>query len=784
MKPRMSSRTAAFVLLAIQVCALCLAGVGQEPNLQTATSWWRDMENIWTAVGWKDHIYRFNVWFDGTISAVMSRHKDRSQGFPPVQVFVVPAVEVKDKWFLAAGPDDNLVIQSWGPSTAPVLRSDWARDGFIFREEVFAHVPGGADIKTGEEPLFAWVRLSIADRAEGLPLRDKVGFAVKINNPYMVPSSMSKKTLLGVKTVESQYKGALRVTPDKYDPAKGFTVLDRGDTNRLVILPNQNCEVSAVEKFPADGDFTLYVMMSSAVGTRVDLLLPFLPVPDSILQPEMSLGFEGALAEANRYWSNSLPTAANFDVPEGYITEAFKRNLQFTEVIAERDPNTGDYSLLTGGWVYGHGLWPTPTAMTMASLDLLGHHRTLEKYLKVFKDRQGTIVAPGPSYKLHPGYLSSPKTLTSIDWLSDHGALLWVISEHALLTRDPAFRNEYLPTILKACEFVKDFRSSKDHPGVQGVMPPAVATDQKVALQGIWNDGWVYRGYAAAIRLLKMTGHPRAAEFERDAAEYKVVFQKALREKTLTMPMWKDSRGQAHYQVPSGMQGMTDWQLRHGFHLDTGPMFLVFAGLFAATDDLMASSLAWFREGPPARMFRPESDCWQVPTLYYEMSSCEPCYSWNIFHSWQLGDRERYLEGMYSLLAGAYSRQTFSVCETRGGVMAATHWLPTILLARNAVIDDQISENELHLLRLVPLAWLTSEREARFENMPTEYGPVMLVAGLDPSGKVLKLNWTPKFRQAPASVILHVPPVPGLASVSVNGKTVAWNGKTKTVKLQ
>ncbi len=775
----------AFVLF--QALVICLgsdgsAPAGVEPDLKTACSWWRDMENIWTAVGWKDHIYRFNVWFDGTISMVMPRHEDKAHGYPPAQVSLIPALKLKDNWFLNPGPDDNLVVQGWNDSPAPVLRSEWARDGFIFREEVFAHIPGGEDIQTAQEPLFAWIRLSIADRVEGLPMGDQVGFAVRINNPYMVPASMSKRTLLAVKTEESQYKGGLKTSAEGYDPARGFAVFDRNAT-RLFVLPGQRCEVSIFDKFPTERDFTFYIMMDSALGTHVDLLLPFLPVGEAVLSSEMRLGFDGALIEANRYWSRVPSSAATLDVPEGYLSQAIMRNLQFSEVIAERDPNTGDHSLLTGGWVYGHGLWPTPTAMTMNLLDLMGRHSTLEKYLKVFKARQGSIVAPGPSYTLHPGYLSSPKTLTSIDWLSDHGALLWVISEHALLTGDPRFGDEYLPTIVKACEFIKDFRTSTNHDGFFGIMPPAVATDQKVPLQGIWNDGWLYRGYSTAIRLLKKNRHPRAAEFERDAAEYKQAFQKALRQKTATMPTWKDQSGQVHRQVPSGMQGEKDWQLRHAFHLDTGPLFLVFAGLMEATDDLMGSTLAWFREGPPARMYRPESDCWQIPTLYHEMSSCEPCYSWNIFHSWQLGDRQRYLEGMYSLFAGAYSRQTFSVCETRGGVMAATHWLPTMMLARNAVIDDQIKEDELHLLRLIPLTWLRSDRPARFLKMPTEYGPVTLIVEMSRNGRDLNISWSPEFRQAPGRVILHVPPVAALAKIIVNGKELTWNGKTQSVRL-
>ena len=111
-------------------------------------------------------------------------------------------------------------------------------------------------------------------------------------------------------------------------------------------------------------------------------------------------------------------------------------------------------------------------------------------------------------------------------------------------------------------------------------MPPAVATDQKVPLQGIWNDGWLYRGYSTAIRLLKKNGHPRAAEFERDAAEYKQAFQKALREKTADHAhLERPDRASAS---PGAVRHARGDGLAAQARLSTstpGPLFLVFAGL-------------------------------------------------------------------------------------------------------------------------------------------------------------------------------------------------------------
>ena len=314
-------------------------------------------------------------------------------------------------------------------------------------------------------------------------------------------------------------------------------------------------------------------------------------------------------------------------------------------------------------------------------------------------------------------------------------------------------------------------------------MPPAVATDRQTEIQGVWTDGWTYKGLSAAVRLLKRLNHPRAGELASEAAAYKEAFARVLREKTEGMPVWTDNRGKTHHLVPSSMSGDIGAEARHAFYLDTGPLFLVFSGLLEASDDLMCSTVLWFREGPPAKVYRYDSNCWQVPSLFYEMSSCEPCYSSNFFHSHQIGDRIRFLQGMYSQFAGSLSRQTFSRCETRGGITGLSPNLPAFYGARLAVIDDQLSYEELHLLRLVPLAWLKQEAELTFQNVPTEFGVISVQARLARNGRELQLSYTTNFRVAPKRVILHVPPIRRLSRVLLNGRDLNWDGTAPTIAI-
>ena len=97
-------------------------------------------------------------------------------------------------------------------------------------------------------------------------------------------------------------------------------------------------------------------------------------------------------------------------------------------------------------------------------------------------------------------------------------------------------------------------------------------------------------------------------------------------------------------------------------------------------------------------------------------------------------------------------------------------------MTRLAVIDDQLRPDELHLLRLMPLAWLPPKQAAIFRNVPTEFGPVTLETRLSKDGKTLDVTYQPAFRGTAPKVWLHVPPLQGLKTLKLNGKTLRLHG--------
>ncbi len=779
---------AAVVLVAAPLQAAAPSSGPPEPNIEIAKTWWTEMPNKWTVVGWKDHILRFNVLHNGSIVNHAS-WMDRLRGphpDPNCMFYFRPATTPGDFFALPEGvgpvKEDGQVLQGWNGSETPVLWSEWQYRGQLIRQEVFAHVPGGQEVKRGDEPLFAWVRLYVHYTADGVPVPDQTGMGIQINYPSF-NLHMNKNWTLAWIPRNSKYPRDIRADAEAYDPQKGLRVVEPDGRVLIGIPPGQDCTAAFKPKAPTELDSLLHIGWQGKAVRHVDVLVPMMPMDRETFDRELSLGRDAAFREAEAYWKRKPATAATFNVPEDHVNQFVRRVLQSSVVTSERDPQTGTYTMLTGGMGYGVGTWATPVSLTMAASYLpMGRFDVVERYLQGVKDSQGKSVPPGDGFQPHEGYLSLPSNVQVIPWLPDHGSLLWLVSQHVLLSGNKAYMDEWTPVIVKACDWIKYARAIPHH-GVQGVMPAAGASDDETRVQSVWTDAWIYKGLTTAVRALKAAGHPRAAEFAREAAGYKEAFQKAYRQKHAQMAMWKGPDGKMRRLPPTQLSKEQDWQLRHLFYMDTGPLTLVFGGLMDAADPIMKDSLLWFREGPPARMARLEHDLEHMPFLYHEVSSWEICYSWNIFSNWRLNDRHRFLEGMYSMMAGGYSQQTFSACEERGGMLATTNWIPTILHLRNAVVDDEVRDGELRLLRICPLAWLKTDQESQFLNMPTYYGPVDLKVRLTGGGRTLAVSYVSRFRKAPERVVLHIPPVPGLKSVTLNGKTLKWDGKATQIVI-
>lgn len=765
---------------------------GYEASVASAVHWWPAQRQVWTPIGWKGHLFRFNCFYNGTLvcepGAVLSGPKpnvrqyqgknfqltvnmpSRSGSYAPF-----PTQE-HDMW----SDDLGLRKQGWvADHETPVLWTEFRRqEGLVLRESVFAHVKGGKAVETAIEPIYAWMRFEVA-HVDERDSPDTFGFMLRLSKAFLKPTGIfdqEEGVPVRVRPGAAPLDGALRMDRIWNPGGAPMTVPvhDASGDVRLIVSTPAKSSVSLQETDDTPGVYDLVLRMPVSPGNHLDVLVPMLPQPADEANRELALGRDGALAECEAFWKPRAASVVKVRTPEPHVDEFFRRSPQLAQVVAEKSPDTGKYTFLSGSYAYDV-LWSTPTSMVSHMfLDLLGYHDVVEQHIEIYRDTQGSRVPPGPAFngKKWPGYLSTPASLQAIDWLSDHGAILEILAVHALVTDRKPFIDRWLDTIVAACDFIKQACALTNHDGVPGLIPPGVNSDEGIVTQGINSQAWAFKGLSSAVRLLRRVEHPRADEFETFAATFRDTYVKAMRDLAAKSPTWTDADGDKQPILPAAFTGE-----RGGFGdlvmFDGGALMSTWAGLMPASDPLMRSYLDFWRVGPNTELFdAAHHNALDRVVLDHEQSSGEPCYSWNLFHSWQLNDRARYLEGMYGLLVGAISQDTFISCEHRNAIYGTLFTQPLITWTmRHAVIDDELREDELHLLRMCPLAWVSAERTTEFSRMPTHYGPVDLSFRLSNDGRVLAVDFSGRWHHRPRRIALYPPPVPGLRIVRVNGRS-------------
>ncbi len=758
---------------------------------------WPDQRGIWNTLSWRDSLYEFNVFYDGAIAAsAYGAYGFNRRAFPEDQLM---GFTLTPQFYLGGSVShenasyhvrrgrypDGQHRCSWADSKAPVLIVEKASGEVLFEQRQFAHVQGGRPTKRGDEPLFLWLRFTVKDVVDILNDVDRLTVVLTPQNDHISTSMDAFNNIILFNKppfypLPLDYAGPADLSGPGFLRAMNQ---EFGRRNRLAIpaQPKGECAVTwiPIKRFLEDNfEYAkpailfehLMVGMPCRKGAFFDVLLPFRQEDDETMASELALGFEGALSETKTFWARQLQTSTSIHVPEPYVQAHLDHYAPLSFMVSERHPQIGDPALLTGGYSY-QGIWPTAQALQMAALERLGYGDAVASYLEIFRKAQGAVKPPSRHLEKHPGYFGNDPRYKAVDWLSDHGAILYAAGFHGLLSMDPAFLDKWLEPLVRGCEWIQEARLNTLHNGIKGLLPAGVANDAMTEEQQTWNDAWAYKGLSTTVLLLKRLSDPRWETLDAWAREYRETFQRILRQAVASAPTWTAPNGEKVPLIPTSPGEALPASLKHAFYLDTGPMVLAWAGLMAADDPIMRASVRWYREGPQWRLYRPYSNHAQAAVLDREISSCEPCYSWNIYHSLELGERERFSMGLYGLLAAGASQQTFGGTETREGISGTVFSQFTFIqLTMNAAIEDQT--DELHLLRMLPLAFFKNGG-FDWQHVPSAFGPLSLKAEISEDEHRLEITVEPPTRQQPSAVILHMPPFSFLESVYVNGSAAS-----------
>ena len=357
-----------------------------EPTFEQAQSWWPPMQNVWTPVGWKDHMFRFNVLYNGSVLAsphvILMWTKPATQKYIDKGIMLVPTLAVGDVCdvesqddYIFTNIDGGVGNQGWNYShQAPVLWTELKKDGFVVQQEIFPHMQGGNKVQTGIEPIFAWIKYVVKDVPQS-SVDGEVKLRIQLSSEFALRTSMIASENMLMKADRRDYHGRLEETAFEKDNAKGSYILEENKNVRLVCMPSTTAEYKLTSSKPDSKDYVLEIAFKAKKGAEAVLLLPMLSYEKDVVSAEMEVGIKKAMTESDKFWQKEMATKTVVDVPQQEINRLIRYSVLQALTASERDPDSGYYTLLTGSGSYDT-LWVTPTSYgSHMLLDQLGYYK-------------------------------------------------------------------------------------------------------------------------------------------------------------------------------------------------------------------------------------------------------------------------------------------------------------------------------------------------------------------------------------------------------------------------
>jgi hypothetical protein len=295
----------------------------REWNATAACAYWPDQREHWAPVSWKDHLFDFNVFYNGHVLAdpvgiglnpnilpeqavfaselrvVIGTSDPLAGGAPDADPTGRPGGA--DQMLVLLQNPDGRQVASWADGSAPVYRLDHNVLGtpLIVRQSQFAHLPGGRRTQLGDEPLFLWMRFELLDMIEQINRAERVYITLSVLRPstltgmgafnninfnfgYGVPAYPLPLAFDGAGTPDEP--GYVRHAHPPFAPHAG--AYRAGLRNRLAV-PGGRAEDTTVRFaksafFAAQNAYLSHVTLSfpARKGARVDVLYPCLKRSD------------------------------------------------------------------------------------------------------------------------------------------------------------------------------------------------------------------------------------------------------------------------------------------------------------------------------------------------------------------------------------------------------------------------------------------------------------------------------------------------------------------------
>ncbi|MBN1395493.1 MAG: hypothetical protein JW959_10755 [Pirellulales bacterium] len=694
-------------------------------------------------LGWPNVCQEFGVLSNGEIC--VSANASRLSGHPPAEHFAVRFGVGDEPRFKEYG--DRSVVQELEDGYHTIVRTRWKSDGAAVRAAACVYPLDGEEVRTGNEPLAAFVRV-VREGGSNEPLWLKI-----LPDQEVSPIWPVKKIFKPIKNLAAARVDGSTITA-------GDRVVLGFDSVRAVVASADEKEV--LVRLEPDED-------------HVDLMIPYVAVDAELVGKARAMGFDEALKRTKRYWDRRLSSGARIETPDATVNNLYKTFLPRTLCCAELDAE-GDYVLKTSPLVYD-AVWLHITALGIEGLSRRGHFDDARRYLETAFRWQGSQGPDSEHYSLWKGFFNTPPRYTVWVWLNYHGWTQWAAARYFLFSDDKQWLNEKLPALVESLEWTVEHRRKTKRENPDGTRPlnygwlPAGRVNDGATGTSACTDCVNWMGFNELALLLERFGHPRAAEFRREADDYRACILDGLRRASVLREPVKLNDGAFVPYVPGYLESTGHEQnMWFAAVVDVGQNMMLDSGVMPSGEPMED----WVLANCEDNLFS------LAPNL------ADEAYFVGQGHRYIRRDETKMaLYTFYSLMASGMSRQTLTTFEHRswgkGKAFDLAPWAMcnyTRFLAAMLALDDG---DELVYCKATPRAWLAPGKQISADGLQTRFGPTIFKLIAEENSIHGEFELPTRYPPKSARLVLRTDGK--IKSVAFNEKSARFDPATESVAL-
>lgn len=503
------------------------------------------------------------------------------------------------------------------------------------------------------------------------------------------------------------------------------------------------------------------VLLEPGESASMLMLIPHSPINRDRADSLARLDADEHLGAARSFWQEKLDSGASIRVPEKPIDESIRAGLLQCDINTLGRQDEGPLLATIGNY----SPIGSESAPIIQFFDSMGWHDIARRCLEFFlaRQRDDGFIQNFSGYQL------------------ETGPTLWTMGEHYRYTRDDAWVEKVKPNILRACEYLLNWRERNKKEEYRGTCYGLI--DGKVAdpedfFHSFMLNGVSYIGLKRASEMLETVAPQEAKRLKDEASEFRQDIRQAFEQSIIDSPVIPLGDGTWCPSVPP----WTEYPGALALYADGGQWWT--HGAFGARDSLIGALYLLISEVlDPAEesaeiLLRSHQELFSIQNS----GLSQPYYCRHDYGHLKRGEFKLFLKTYYNQLVALQDRETYTFWEHyHHASQNKTHETGWFLMQTRWMLFLE-EGSRLELLKGIPRRWMESGKNIVLDNVASYFGRLSLDVRSEVESGRIEANIVCDTDRKPEKVSIRLPHPLGYRAIDCIGGV--YNPESETVQIE